>query len=309
MPASPDITAHPSRTLLVTFEDAAAAGGLRIATPWLAGSRTEELFAHATPVAGLPGVALYRSGTWLLGHVREPFVPAELTARSEALYRRLLAATRGRQLYRIWNYVPQINAEHAGLEHYRAFCAGRSAAFEAEFGNGFQHQLPAASAVGCEGGNIDVIFVAGDAAPQHLENPEQMPAYQYPREYGPRSPSFARATIAVDGARIWTFISGTSAIKGHQTIASGDFTAQLECTLDNLRVIARTAGLGDDLAATRATRRHFKVYLRHPHDLATAQALLTRGFLQKTDEVTYLHSAICRASLAVEIEATIVTGR
>lgn len=309
MPASPDITSHLSRPLLVTFGDPVAGGGLRIATPWLAGSRTEELFTHAVPAAVSTGVTLYRSGSWLLGHAREPFVPAELTTRSEALYRRLLAATRGLHLYRIWNYVPQINAEHAGLEHYRAFCAGRSAAFEAEFGGGFQRQLPAASAVGCEGGDMDVIFVAGEAAPKHLENPEQMPAYQYPQEYGPRSPSFARATIAVDGPLTWTFISGTSAIKGHQTIASGDFTAQLECTLDNLRVISRTAGLGDDLAATRATRRHFKVYLRYPRDLATAQELLARDLLRPTDEVTYLHSAICRLSLAVEIEATLVTDR
>lgn len=306
MPASPDSTTHLAPPLRLIFGDAAVEGDIRIATPWLAGSRSEELFAHATPVPGPPGVALYRSGSLLLGHVREPFVPAELTARSESLYRRLLAAACGRRLYRIWNYVPQINAEHAGLEHYRAFCAGRSQAFEAEFGGGFQRQLPAASAVGCEGGAIDVIFVAGEAAPSHVENPEQIPAYLYPREHGPRSPSFARATLAIDGTSTWTFISGTAAIKGHQTVAAGDLTAQLECTLDNLRLISRAAGLGGDLAASR---RHFKVYLRHPRDLATAQAHLARDLLRSTDEVTYLHAAICRAALAVEIEATLVTQR
>ncbi len=309
MPASPDNTAHVAPPLLVTFGDYALGAGIHVATPWLAGSRTEALFAPAIPVASPPGLTLYRSGALLIGHAREPFAPADLAARTQALYRRLLAAARGLHLYRIWNYVPQINAEHAGLEHYRAFCAGRSDAFEAEFGEGFQHQLPAASAVGCEGGHLDVIFAAGEASPQHLENPEQIPAYLYPREYGPRSPSFARATLALDGPRTWTFVSGTSAIKGHQTIASGDFLAQLECTLDNLRVISRTAGLGDDFAAAHASRRHFKVYLRHPSDLPAAQARLSRGFLQPRDEVTYLHAAICRASLAVEIEATVVTAR
>lgn len=308
MLASLDSAARPLASLRVAFAGDAGTA-IRVQTPWLAGARTEELFDSIIPLPTQHGVALYRSGSLLLGYAEEPFVGSELAARSESLYRRILAATRGRHLYRVWNYVPQINAETAGFEHYRAFSAGRAQAFEAMLGRDFPAQLPAASAVGCLGSRIDAIFVAGDAAPTHFENPEQVPAYQYPREHGPRSPSFARATVADDGARRWTFISGTSAIKGHKTIAPGSFAAQLDCTLDNLRVISRTAGLGDDLAASRASLRHFKVYLRRQDDLAAAQARLARDFLQPEDEVTYLQAAICRASLTVEIEATIVTER
>jgi enamine deaminase RidA (YjgF/YER057c/UK114 family) len=231
---------------------------------------------------------------------------SELAERTQSLYRRVLDATRGRHLYRIWNYVPQINSYTAGLENYRAFCQGRSLAFEASFGGEFQPQLPAASAVGYDAAQLKVIFVAGETPPVHCENPEQVPAYLYPPEHGPRAPSFARATVARDGRRTWTFISGTSAIKGHQTVAPGAFDAQLECTLDNLRLMSRKSGLGDDLGAHRTASRQFKIYLRHAADFAAAQKQLDRSLFTQTDVVTYLQAEICRAALNIEIEATIV---
>jgi chorismate lyase/3-hydroxybenzoate synthase len=283
------------------------AAAINVDVPFLGGTATELIFASATPAPTEQGVRLFRAGHWLFGHAQEPFIPAELASRTEALYQRIFAATRGRQLYRIWNYVPEINAHTAGLEHYRGFCQGRSLAFESALGAGFQPRLPAASAVGRNGTLIDVIFAAGETTPAHHENPEQVPAYHYPIEHGPRAPSFARATVVREGGQTWTFISGTSAIKGHQTIAPGRLEAQLECTLDNLRLISRKSGLGDNLGADRATQRQFKVYLRHAADYPAAREILDRSLVVSGDAVTYLNADICRAALNVEIEATIVT--
>lgn len=278
----------------------------RIDLPWLAGVGAEEIFSPATPAGNHDGVRLFRSGGLLLGHAREPFAADGVAHCAESLYRRVLTAARGRHLCRIWNYVPQINAHAGNLECYQAFCQGRSLAFEAEFGKAFKPRLPAASAVGGGAAHLDAIFAASDAAPRHFENPDQTPAYDYPIEHGPRSPSFARATVVRDGARTWTFISGTAAIKGHQTIAPGSLDAQLDCTLDNLRLISRTVGLGHDLGTGRVTERHFKVYLRHAADLAAAQARLDGALLRPGDVVSYLQADICRAALSVEIEATLV---
>lgn len=279
---------------------------VRVGTRCLGGSPTEELFEPVVPVGLTHGVQLFRCGRWLLGHAHEPFVARELAARTESLYRRVLDAARDQHLYRIWNYVPEINADSGGLENYRAFCQGRSLAFERTLGGDFQSWLPAASAVGCNADRIELIFAAGELAPAHFENPEQIPAYHYPSEHGPRAPSFARATVATDGKRTWTFISGTSAIKGHETIAPGALDAQLECTLDNLRLIAKKAGLGDDVGAQGERRRYFKVYLRHATAFAAARARLEQSLLRPNDTVTYLQADICRAALQVEIEATIV---
>jgi len=278
-----------------------------IATPWLAGAPLEDVFPGARPVGTEHGVALHRAGSLLLGHARESVNPTQLAAQTDSVYRRILSAARGHHLCRIWNYVPQINALTAGFENYRAFCQGRSLAFEASLGGTFQPQLPAASAVGCVGDTMDVFFAASDATPTHFENPEQVPAYLYPPEHGPRAPSFARATVVRDGSQTWSFISGTSAIKGHETVAPGALAGQLDCTLDNLRLISRQAGLGDDLGAGRVARRHFKVYLRHASDLAAARTRLERALLQPGDLVTYLQADICRAALNIEIEATLVS--
>lgn len=279
---------------------------VRLLTPWLGGATTEELFEGVAPLGTDQGVQLFRCGRWLLGHAHEPFVERELAARTESLYRRVLAVTRGQHFYRIWNYVPEINVETDGLENYRAFCQGRSLAFEGIHGGAFQPRLPAASAVGCIGNRIELIFAAGELAPTHFENPEQIPAYHYPVEHGPRSPSFARATVVGDGQRTWTFVSGTSAIKGHETIAPGALDAQLDCTLDNLRLIAKQTGLGEDLGAGRASRRFFKVYLRHARAFPGARTRLEQSLLRPSDVVTYLQADICRAALQVEIEATLV---
>jgi hypothetical protein len=297
--------------LRVGFTGAQTAAGaepatLRLGLPWLGGARTESIFPDAAAAGTKAGVQLFRSGSLLLGHTHVPYLAGDFSAAAAAVYTRILAVTRGLHLCRVWNYVPGINATAGGLERYRAFCQGRSLAFESEFGGAFRPLLPAASAVGSGGEQLDVIFVASDAQPRHFENPEQVPAYLYPPEHGPRPPSFARATCVRDGQHAWTFVSGTAAIKGHQTIAPGSLTGQLDCTLDNLRLISRTAGLGDDLGAGRLAARHFKVYLRHASDLAAAQTRLERDLLRAEDDVTYLQADICRAALTVEIEATLL---
>ncbi|MBL9202575.1 MAG: hypothetical protein JNL39_18835 [Opitutaceae bacterium] len=309
MPASPAASDPTSAPLRVAFAGKSDVAGtaLRIETPWLAGEATEEIFPVAVSAGDKEGIRLFRSGGLLVGCLSEPFVPTDLSARSESLYRRILSATRGLHICRIWNYLPQINSRLDGLEHYQAFCQGRSLAFERVLGDEFQPRLPAASAVGAGGDRIDAVFVASEKVPQHFENPQQIPAYLYPPEHGPRSPSFSRATAVHDGRAAWVFISGTAAIKGHQTVAPGELEPQLDCTLDNLRLIGRSTGLGNTLGAGRVARRHFKVYLRHAADLAATQARLRRELLAPGDRVTYLHAEICRETLVVEIEATICT--
>jgi hypothetical protein len=167
--------------------------------------------------------------------------------------------------------------------------------------------LPAASGVGTTDGCLSLVFVAGMASPRHIENPEQVPAYRYPPEHGSRPPSFSRATVVPLPDRALAFISGTAAIKGHHSVAPGDLAAQLECTLDNLRLISLAAGFDENLGADRKLRRHFKVYVRHAADLKAVQARLESTLLKPADHVIYLQADICRAELLVEVEVTLVS--
>ena len=279
--------------------------GLRLPVTRLAGDATECIFPKVRAEADSGGFRLFSCGGLLLG-CGSQLATGGTEAAAVELYRRLLDAVDGRWLYRIWNYVPAINARKKGLENYRAFSVGRSRAFEERFGAGYRRALPAASAVGCAGEEIVAIFAAGGQAPRHIENPEQVPAYHYPPAHGPRPPSFSRSTIAEEGGRPLIFISGTAAIKGHATVAPGALALQLDCTLDNLRLISRAAGIGENLGANGNFVRHFKIYLRRPDDLPAAAARLEADLLQPGDRVVWLQADLCRAGLAVEIEATLV---
>jgi hypothetical protein len=279
--------------------------GLRLPVPLLAGEAVERIFDEVHPAGETDGFRLFRRGGLLLGCALEPARP-DLVAQTQSLYQRLIALSRGRHLYRVWNYVPRINAHVAGLENYHAFCRGRSLAFEEAHGPEFKRALPAASAVGGDDHHLAVIFAAGSALPRHIENPEQTPAYEYPEEHGPRPPSFARATVVEEDDRRYAFISGTSAVKGHATVAPGAWDEQLACTLDNLRLISQAIGLGDAFGAGKNLSRHFKVYLRRAGDLAAVRIALEAALLQPGDRVTYLRADICRAALNLEVEVTLV---
>ena len=132
-----------------------------------------------------------------------------------------------------------------------------------------------------------------------------MPAYDYPPDYGPRAPSFARATVVPGPAHATVFISGTAAIRGHATIAPHSARLQLECALENLQAISAACGLGTGLAAGTGATRHFKVYVRHAADQALVESILQERLLTDTDRVSYVQSDICRAALLVEIEASL----
>ena len=278
---------------------------LRVAVARLAGDDRETLLEAA-------GAATTRNDVWffpgreLCGGFGLARPDLDLEAATTDLYRRLFAATEGLHLYRLWNYVPHINACEDGLENYRRFCRARSLAFEARFGRHFQPLLPSSSAVGASARPLAVAFVAGPTPARHFENPAQVPAFDYPSDHGPRPPSFSRATRADTGATTHVFISGTAAIRGHATVAPGEWAPQLECTLDNLRLIGEAAGAGASLGAGESWQRSFKVYLRHPDDLRPVVSRLESGLLRPHDHVVYLHADICRDELVVEIEASLV---
>jgi chorismate lyase/3-hydroxybenzoate synthase len=277
---------------------------LPIGLPLLAGASREPLGESLEVAHGEAGLRLWRGAGRMIGIACAEHGAAIETTTGQ-IYERLLKAAHGLHLYRIWNLVPQINAAApGGLENYRAFCRGRSLAFELALGQGFTKNLPAASAVGTTG-CLTVAFLAGEATAQHFENPAQVPAYEYPQEYGPRPPSFARATVVEFPGGTDTFISGTSAVVGHETIAPNDTPRQLERTFDNLSLISTACGLGEHIGRGAAVDRHYKVYLRNPADLAAVAASMVQRILKPGDRVSYLGADICRSALNVEIEVAV----
>jgi chorismate lyase/3-hydroxybenzoate synthase len=211
-------------------------------------------------------------------------------------YTTLLQSLQGYRLLRVWNYVPHINRESHGMEHYQQFCMGRARAFEEP-----SVALPAASAVGIEENRLSIAFLACRFPVHHFENPEQLPAYQYPRCYGPKSPSFSRAARADGTSASLAYISGTASIKGHASLHPDDFEKQLETTLDNLSLMADkvTDGRSQGPLLSEST-----LYLRNPSHLEMLLSHLQKRGLCEGEHRVIL-ADICRKELLLEIETQV----
>ncbi|MCB1050242.1 MAG: hypothetical protein KDC71_06530 [Acidobacteria bacterium] len=273
---------------------------LTLPVPNLAGEAGESLAlknAHYEQFGPLHG---FRNASGLIGcFVQKANFPLEQTV-FEA-YRQLLIWLGPLKLYRVWNYVPFINDEFEGLENYKSFSVGRCLAFERHYGQGFEKFLSAASAVGVEHETIAFFFVAGADEPRHVENPQQVSAFCYPAQYGPRSPSFARGTVIE--ALGTGYVSGTASIKGHQTLYQKDMAGQFDLTKANLELVFEQMGFGRRIPTPPEFSGYLKVYLRHPSDLAQVRALCETEF--KGLACCYLKADICRADLDLEIEAVV----
>ncbi len=197
-------------------------------------------------------------------------------------------------LWRVWHYLPQINGSEGGLERYRGFNVGRHEALVAS-GRGIGGDtLPAASALGSNSGPLVIYFLAGRQPGQAFENPRQVSAYQYPQEYGPRSPAFARAMLVNCGRQRCFLISGTASIVGHETLHPGDVRAQTQETLRNIRALLQQTSLAGN------SRMLLKAYVRHRADLSYVQAQVEKEF-GAGSRIVYLQSDVCRSDLLVEI--------
>ena len=222
-------------------------------------------------------------------------------------YRRLLIqalALGYPHLLRMWNYFPHINRESDGLERYQRFCAGRYQAL-AEGLAGFPRTLPAGTAVGTLSGPLAIHFLAARLPGMHIENPRQVRAYEYPPVYGPRSPSFARATLrpSVSGANL--LIAGTASVVGHVSEHIGEPHQQTLETIHNLNaLIAHTEQHHGIIRGQWYDQTLFKIYIRHPEHFATIRDIL-KDQLPSHTQVLYLQGEMCRRELLLEIEGVL----
>lgn len=193
---------------------------------------------------------------------------------------------------RMWNFIPHINNGEGDEEEYKKFCSGRHRAFT-EHGLGEQ-DYPAASALGHHVSGGVIYTLACRRPSEQIENPMQEPAYRYPRIYGPKSPSFARASIFNDQQFSHLMISGTASIRGHETLGVDDTGHQLQITEENILSLQQSvAPEASDFSPVRA-------YLRDAKDLEVTEKWLKSNF--PTAETNILHADICRSNLSVEVE-------
>ncbi len=292
--------AHESDGILVQVP-LSQLGGAPIKERWLSPSRVE---------GGRLGNIHYRANGEVLfasAAFELPASGAMLERETQQQYESVLGLIKSHgypYLLRVWNYLPRIGQPLQGMDCYRRFCRARYYAFVGSFEDMIP-QLPATSVLGTAGEQLQTVVLAGKRRPLHIENPRQVSAYRYPRKYGPKSPLFARATLARWGARNTLFISGTASIVGHESRHPDDPAAQTEEILRNLDVLNDEVSKQAHAPIPGVERaRQLRVYMRNPRDLT----LVRRSVEARTAvdaPVVYLHADICRPELLVEMEALI----
>jgi len=228
---------------------------------------------------------------------------------ANAAYQRLFALAKHLEyphLLRVWHYLSDLNLGTGDQERYKQFCLGRARALDDC--NITQARLPAATLVGSDTPGLRMHVLLVRDAPVMLENPRQISAFKYPREYGPRQPAFARAAIMPWRGSSNTpqlFVSGTASIVGHRSQHEGQLEAQIDESLANIDVLLQAAH-ADMGPLSLQDVDLLKVYLRHPEDSPRAQAHL-QPLIQTGVSVVILHAQLCRQELLVELETQVTS--
>jgi chorismate lyase / 3-hydroxybenzoate synthase len=223
---------------------------------------------------------------------------------TEAAYREMFGALETLAFpypLRIWNFLSEINLAADDGERYWHFNGARQDVF-IDLNRSIAGDVPAASALGVRAASpLTIYCIAGARAPIALENPRQCSSWEYPPQYGPRSPTFARACISSDAAQT-LFISGTASIVGHQSAHAGDQREQTRETVRNIRALVEAANARLGAQRYQLERLRYKVYVRRPEHQPSIDREL-RHHVGAAARVLYLQADICRHDLLLEIEA------
>jgi chorismate lyase / 3-hydroxybenzoate synthase len=260
------------------------------------------------------GISYAHDGEYIFaaGHIPASAFYTEVTreAYADALY--VMRSLGYPKIVRMWNYIHRINEDNVeNLEIYKDFVRGRAEAFEQYRVQ--KAELPAATVIGSLGGGIAFYFMASRSGVRvNIENPRQVAAYEYPRQYGPKSPGFARATYLAptgggeESAQI--YISGTASILGHETMYEGDAGKQCQLALENIQYLVSASNLstyGIRAGYELADLRNIKVYVKHREDMETVRSLCAEAFSPDA-AIMYLNLDMCRADLLMELEGMVM---
>lgn len=250
------------------------------------------------------GVAWASDGALMFGALQvDERQRGDIIGASEHAYAQMLAALPAHgypHLLRIWNYLDAITDGEGDNERYREFCVGRARGI----GDIDTRTLPAATAIGRVDGVrvLQVYWLAARSAGTPLENPRQVSAYRYPRQYGRQSPSFARAMLAAPGSALPLLLSGTASVVGHATLHGDSTLRQLQETFANFDALIGAARAHQPgLPARFGTGSRLKVYVRDTAEIPAVRAALAEALSPQVDYIV-LHAVVCRRDLRVEID-------
>lgn len=207
-------------------------------------------------------------------------------------------------IYRQWNYIPQITSMNNGIQNYQEFNDARSIFYSGtEWSNGY----PAATGIGtCCGGVMIELLAAtgGDTANHPIDNPMQIAAHSYSQNVlagnaakqlkQKTTPKFERARIMQN--RI--YISGTAAIKGEASTSENNAVKQTADTMSIMDILVAPKNIPVQCKESRYSL--LRVYVKRKDDIPAVKEYMDTHY--PAPQKHYLLSDVCRPELLVEIE-------
>ncbi len=240
-----------------------------------------------------------------VGEMQQEVVNCSIERQAEALFKRAQAIFDQEEMpynsiVRQWNYVEKITGFEGENQHYQLLNNARSTFYnQTEWVDGY----PAATGIGADFGGINVdIDALLDGGKQRcritpIDNKLQVAAHAYSEcvlfdaNKDKATPKFERAkSLDVDGFNRLTYISGTAAIRGEESVANLDVVEQCENTLENM---AQLVDEGETMELLR-------VYLKYAEHYEAVERYLSQNYSDM--DIVYLQCDVCRDELLIEIE-------
>ena len=210
-------------------------------------------------------------------------------------------------IVRQWNYLENITDIAHGNQCYQDFNDIRSQFYaSSEWTSGY----PAATGIGTQHGGILVDFnaVKGGIEIIPLDNDWQKAAHVYSDEVlishrtdaEKGTPKFERGKSLSDYQCEMIYISGTAAIRGEESIVTGDVLVQTEITLENIQHLIGLEEGREKLPEHSGKLELLRVYLKHEEDAKIVKEDMDK--LCPDVPIVYLYADVCREELLVEIE-------
>jgi chorismate lyase / 3-hydroxybenzoate synthase len=278
-------------------------------SPWQTVRPHDGGILRAATRSGLCGIAASVPGAAFLD--RRAFEQRVLDAYA-AVLRELLCG--GYHPLRFWNFIPGINeAIEPGLSRYMAFNAARHAGYRAMYGaaGALPAAIATASGVGAPGDALEVYCVGTRERALAVENPRQVPAYEYSPKYGPSPPYFARAMLTHTPSPLLV-IGGTASVRGEQSMHVHNLSRQLDETLLNLETLI---GVACTIGGLRLQRNalgalvSLRAYVVDEGTGAGVRDSLAHACGLPAREVDVRVTELCRPDLLVEIEGIAALDR
>lgn len=209
-------------------------------------------------------------------------------------------------IYRQWNYIEDITSFNNGSQNYQEFNDARSQFYNiCEWPNGY----PAATGIGTEAGGVMIELNAASGVKNNdkpINNPVQIAAHSYSQNVleGKTAEGFSeRTTPKFERARLLNntiYFSGTAAIKGEESNASGSI---IEQTCMTMSIIDRLVSQDNIPVPNNGSAYNIlRIYVKNTADIPAVEVYMQKHYPAVPKHC--LIGDICRPELLIEIEGT-----